>query len=264
MSDGTVERDPREVSTKARLLEEITSLADPSTAKRSDIVTFLSRSQFKDTYHQVLQKVGPIIVGDFFSDYHLQAIYEGKDVEYSSFLNEGKNLVGYLSVGRDALEDASDIAHKTGGQIDMWTYWQGRGMMSDETLLGVLDYEAMKRRKRPSELISRQGKMWALYGAFAWALARGWPDQAIDCLELVARIKNVPQSSVINHFEPVVSSMRTQVEKLGQDVRGPKGPDVIGGYSVRDYLQKMDGAMEKQGFIFNNQSNKYISLSPTD
>lgn len=248
MISHKVEQEVEAILAKDELIGKIVSLADPSTVVSGpEVENFLrNRPLFQETYRAVLKDFSPIVADDFLSEYQEE---------------EGEHLITYLGEGREALEKEIgflEIDHT----VDLWTYWK-RNMYIDETLKPEEYKNAKDKQPLRDKLISSQEKRWALYGAFAWGLARGKPGESINCLGYIARIEGKDIDLVIKQFEPVLTSMRKLVENLHRDYKTKPATglgDTLGGSSPLDYLEQMDQAMRKLGYYFGDEGIESIPI----
>lgn len=249
-------------SIKDQLIDAVISLADPLwETPGTSVKHFLSRPQFQETYREVLLRRGSVIVDGLLANH--------KDQSSESLLDEVRKCALWMAKGREAFELILDYKTKTDTDLNMMNFWKMRGVV-DETM----EPEKYQKKTTESSLpglagslqahpVSKQQKEWFLLGGFSWALVRGQPAEAINCLEDIAQIKGVTINPLISDFEPDLSFMHRLVEDLDQDVVNTKGGlDVIGGRPAGEYLLEMDQAMMKRGYMFDeNHSIKPLPIA---
>lgn len=241
---GKIEQEIQQILAKDELIANVIGLAEPSTAAAgSDVQTFLGRTPFQETYKAVLKVFAPIIVEDLLGEY--------QDKLPDGFQEAGEDLIKFMVEGREAFEEEIGFFDNIGKEIDLMNHWKNRYGTKD----GSGAYP---------NFMSRQKKTRALYGAFPWALARGMPGEAINCLEDIAQTqeKDTP-ASLISHFAPVLSAMRKLVENLPQDVHTKSTTglrDILGGSSAINYITEMEAAMQKHGVYFEGEEIKLLPV----
>lgn len=251
MSDETIKSISEQALTKASIVEAVISLSDPILeTPESPVQHFLSKDHFLESYKAVLEQTGPILADDLLAEH--------KGLSSESLLEEGKKLVLWMDKGREAFEYILDYKEKTDTDTNMMNFWKKRDV-PDETM-ELEKYEESKKREPLSGFarsiqahpVSKQEKIWFLYGGFTWALVRGMPGEAIDCLKYIAGIQESTPNALISHFEPAVSLMHKIATDLDQNVANAAGGlDALGGRSAEEYLLEMDQALVQRGLFFD-------------